>query len=165
MSLFRDEEPILKASTKFEIPNGASAPTIVKAQIVELTGLFGVAAAGATGNYTIFIAPPNPSVASGLLPLGESYQVLGATAYWNANSSSGTVDIVKVANGTADSGGTTMLTGTISTAAGANTNVSASLVTNPNTTTMLPTDRLVVKFGGTATGLTDFTLCVFVART
>ena len=164
MSLFRDEVPVFSGDSQFEVPNGASAPTLVKAQIWEMTGLFGVAAAGATGNYTVFIAPPNPSVASGLLPLGSAYKVLGATAYWNANSTSGVVDIVKIANATADSGGTSVLSSTISTAAGANTNVNAALATNPNTVTLSPTDRLVVKFTGTATNLVDFSICIYIAR-
>lgn len=164
MALFRDEEPILRAGTQFEVPNGASAPVLVKAQLYECVGVYGVPAASATGNYTVFIAPPAPSVASGLLPLGDTYQVLGVTCYFNANSASGTVDVQIIPNGTADSGGTSVLTGTISTAAGANTNINGTLTTNTTNLKITSANRLVVKFGGTATGLTDCSVCIYLGR-
>jgi hypothetical protein len=88
-------------------------------------------------------------------------KVVSIQARHRVASTSGTLDLVKAASGTALSGGTSLLTATMSNAGAADTNVTGSL---KNTT---PTDLVVPKgsalgfvFAGTLTNLLDLDITV-----
>lgn len=161
----RDSNIILGPQAQVELPNGASASTLVGLQIVETAGIFGEVAAD-LGNpelETVFVAPPSPSSATGLLPLG-TYRVVGVSTVFDVASTSGVIDVQKVLNGAADSTGVTMLNATISTAAGARTTINSQLVANINTLTLAAGDRVILKHTGTQTGLVNMSCCVFLVR-
>ena len=160
---FQDDKPQLGGGTLFYFGNGASAPTLVK-----MPPYFNVSnwytATSATGITTVFLAPPLPSVATLAPPLGEKWVVLGVNVYFDTASTSGVVDIQKVASGTANSGGTSILSSTISTASGAQTNIMGTLATNVSTLTLAAGNRLIVKHSGTQTNLVDLNVSIYVGR-
>lgn len=159
---FRDDNPILGSGAQIEINNGASAPTLVNLQLVEVVGIFGVTPTTST-QQTVFIAPPAPSLTGSLIPLGV-YQVVAVTAFYDVASVSGVVDIVKIASTAADSTGTSMLASTIATSTSARTQVNGALATSTSTLKLAPGDRVVIKHTGTQTNLVDLTVCIYIAR-
>lgn len=81
-------------------------------------------------------------------------------ARWSANSSSGTVTVHKVPSGTAQDSGTALLTSTISTASGANTNSSGTLSSTAATVELASGDALQLVDSGSLTSLTDLVVVV-----
>jgi hypothetical protein len=162
----RDDAGTFGGQAQIELNNGAGAPTIVRMQVYEAVGLFGIAAAGATGKYDVFIAPPTPSAASVLAPLGTSYQILGGTINYDTASSSGTVAVEICPAGTASGSGNNVLSTTNVSTATAATNTPVSLTLNTNIDNLLigPLGRINVIFGGTATGLVNFTIVLYLGR-
>jgi hypothetical protein len=158
----RDDNGLFGPAAGIEINNGAAAPLIARLQIMEPVNYYAAAAANAV-TQTCFICPPAASVASGFPPQG-TYQVIGASLVFSTASSSGTVQIEKATGTTAPGSGTNMLTGTMSTAGTANTVVNGTVVSNPNTLTLNPGDRLNVVIGGTQTGIVDLCVDVYVIR-
>lgn len=160
---FRDEHPVLGPRASVEILNGAGAPTLVRVPVGQTASLTLQTAPTTGTKYCVFIAPP---AAAGSLPmLGSSWKVLSVTAVWGVASSSGTIDVQKVASGTADASGTTILTGTIDGSATAATPVAGALVTNNSTLTLANADRLQVVFGGTTTSWVDVHVSILIGRT
>jgi len=111
------------------------------------TVLAGTAPATA-GNYGKFWIAPAKCV------------VDSVTAVWSANSSSGTVTVHKVPSGTAQDSGTALLSSTISTASGANTNSAGTLSTTAATIELAAGDSLQLVDSGTLTSLTDLAVTV-----
>ena len=81
-------------------------------------------------------------------------------AVWSANSTSGTVTVHKVPSGTAQDGGTALLSSTISTASGADTRAQGTLSTTKATTELAAGDSLQIVDSGTLTSLTDLAVTV-----
>jgi hypothetical protein len=173
----RDDNALFGALAGVEISNGAAASTIVAHQLVEPVGIFGATGTGGTApnfvastSYTVFISPPNPSVASGIVPLGNSYRVVGVQIFYStAASGAATAAIEICAPGTANGSGTNVLSATnfaLNTAlTSANTPQALALNANIDNLTMAPNSRLNVVSGATATtGLVDFTLVIYVSR-
>lgn len=169
----RDDNSTFGPQAAVEVLNGAGAPTISKFQTVELVGINGVDAGQLTTahNYTVYIAPPNPSLAAGTLALGGSYQIVGGSIYVKTASTSGTLAIEVVPAGTADGSGTNVLsTATTSLAAGGtgvggNSPASLTLNTNVDNLTIAPNGRINFTFGGTLTNLVDFSATLYIIRT
>ena len=109
----RDENSIFGASASVEIPNGAGASTITAIQNFEPCGLYGVNATSfvsqattAGTSYTVFIAPPAPSAATGITPLGSLYQIVGANIFYTTAASGAARMVVEVCPaGTANGSG------------------------------------------------------------
>lgn len=166
----RDDNGLFGPLAGVEIPNGASAPLVVAHQLVEPVSLVGDAATIiAAHKYTLFIAPPSASVASGNQPLGNSYRVLGVSIYYGtAAAGAATLALEITPAGTADGSGTNVLSATnyaLNTALTANTPSSLALNSNINNLTFAPNARLNAILGATATtGLVDLCLQVYVAR-
>lgn len=173
----RDENALVGSLAGVEIGNGAGAPTIVAHQLVEVVGIYAATGSGGTAPsfvastvYTTFLSPPNPSLASGQTPLGQSYKVLGVQVYYaTAASGAATVSIEICGPGVANGSGTNVLAASnyaLNTAlTAANTPQSLPLNTNVDNLTMLPNSRLNFTSGATATtGLVDFTIVAYVAR-
>lgn len=166
----RDDNGLFGPLAGVEIPNGASAPTVVAHQLIEPVTLVGDAATIiASHQYTLLLAPPAPTVASGITPLGNSYRVLGVSIYYHtAAAGAATLALEICPAGTADGSGNNVLSATnyaLNTALTANTPSSLALNSNINNLTMAPNSRLNAVLGATATtGLVDLCLCVYVAR-
>lgn len=159
----RDDNALLGPLAGVEINNGAGAPLIALLQVMEPVTFIAQAAANAI-NSTIFIAPPAPSAASGFPPLG-GYQLVGLSAVWSTASTSGTVTVEKATGTQAPGSGTVLLTGTINTATAANTVANGTVITNINTRTLAPGDRLNLVFSGTETNLVDLAVIAYMVRT
>lgn len=164
----RDITPVFGGGSQLELLNGAGAPTLVKMQVYECVGVYGLAAAAvpAGTHFDVFISPPSPSAASALAPLGNAYQVLGATMNYDTASASGTIAIEICPAGTATGSGNNVLsTATVSTATAAtNTPVPLTLNTNVDDLLVGALGRINVLFAGTETGLVNFTLCIYLGR-
>ena len=166
----RDDNGLFGPLAGVEIPNGAAAPTIVAHQLVEPVTLVGDAATIIAGHtYTLLLAPPAPSVASGITPLGSQYKVLGVSIYYaTAASGAATLALEIVPAGTANGSGTNVLSATnygLNTALTANTPSSLALNSNVDNLLFAPNSRLNAILGATATtGLVDLCLCVYVSR-
>lgn len=158
----RDDNAVFGPATSVEINNGAGAPLLAKLQVMEPVTFLAATAAGAV-TQTIFICPPSASAASGFPPLG-TYQVVGASLVFSTASASGTYQVEKAIGTTAPGSGTNLLTGTMSTAGTANTVVNGTVVTNPNTLTLNPGDRINVVTGGTQTSLVDLAIMIYMIR-
>ena len=164
----RDDNATFGPLAGVELPNGAGASTLVAHQIVEVCGIFGVVAAtGAAGYYDIFQAPPAPSISGGQAPLGSSYRILGCQYnYSHVGGASYAFALEVVPAGTADGSGVNPLgSATYSlTAAVTNTPFQTTLAANSDTQLILPGSRVNVILSGTATGVTNLTVCVYIAR-
>ena len=159
----RDINVVLGQGASVEFPNGASASFNPKIQAVE-PATFNLQAPAASKEYCVFVAPPNPSAATGLLPMG-TFQVVGVQACWGTASTSLNVNVEHVASGTADGSGTNILTSNINTAQAAATPQSYALSTNIDLLTLSPGDRLnVITNAGTAGSVANVTVIVYVAR-
>jgi hypothetical protein len=173
----RDDGGLFGPLAGVEIPNGASQSTVVAHQLMEPVGMFGVAGgtvfpAGilAATTYTVYISPPNPSSASGIVPLGAIYRVLGVQVFYStAAAGAATIAIEIVPPGTANGSGTNVLSATnyaLNTAlTTANTPQALALNANIDNLTLAPNSRINVITGATSTAsLVDFTLAIYVAR-
>lgn len=81
-------------------------------------------------------------------------------ATWSVASSSGTLNVEKVASGTAQDSGTDMLSSTISTAGAADTVTAGTLSTTLATVELAVGDSLALVNSGTLTNLTDLHVTV-----
>lgn len=166
----RDANNLVGATSGIELSNGAGASTIVAHQVIEAVTLVGDAATIiAAHTYTPFIAPPAPSTASGIVPLGAVYRVLGVSVYYaTAASGAATIALEITPAGTANGSGTNVLSATnyaLNTALTANTPSALALNANIDNLTFAPNSRLNVILGATATtGLVDLSLQIYVAR-
>jgi len=162
---FRDDNPVLGPNTQIEIPNGASAPTLVKMQVIECVSVFLPAAANAV-NQPIFINPPAASVASGTFPMGQ-YSLVGCSVRFGTASTSGTLQIERTPSATAVGSGTNLLSGTVSLAGTANTVVNGVPSTSLSAANQVlaPGDSLSLIFAGTLTNLANCAITVFLSRT
>lgn len=91
-------------------------------------------------------------------------KVVSITARHRVPSTSGTMDLVKAADGTALSGGTSLLTATMSNAGTAATKVTGSLVTTIGGTTIPKDTALGFVFGGTLTNLADLDITLVLRQ-
>lgn len=166
----RDDNGLFGPLAGVEIPNGAGAATVVAHQLIEPTTLVGDAATVIAGHtYTLYLSPPNPSAASGIVPLGSQYKILGVSIYYaTAASGAATIALEIVPPGTANGSGTNVLAATnyaLNTALTANTPSSLALNTNVDNLLFAPNSRLNAILGATATtALVDLCLCVYIAR-
>jgi hypothetical protein len=158
----RDDNATFGPATAVELNNGAAAPMLARLQVMEPVNFYAAAAAQAV-TQTLFICPPAASVASGNLPLG-TYQVLGCSAVFSTASTSGTLQIEKATGTTAPGSGTNLLTGTMSLSGTANTVVNGTVISNPNTLTLNPGDRLNAIIAGTVTNIVDLCIDIYVIR-
>ena len=165
MALFRYENPVLGPDAQVEIPNGASAPTLAKPVPGEFVTIHYQAAPTTAKQDCVFIAPAAPSLTAPIrAALGSKWQVVGVSAVWGTASTSGTIDVLKAATGTADNAGTTLLQGTIDGSTTAATPNSGSLVTNQTTLQLGVNDRILVAWGGNCANWVDVTVQVYVVR-
>lgn len=165
----RDSNILVGPLAGVELPNGAGQSTVVAHQVLEPVGLFGASATTfANGSYTVWITPPNPSGASGLVPLGQQYKVVGGSYTLNTGGTSATLAIeicnAGVANG---SGNNVLSTATIGLASGnqtGSTPASLTLASNIDNLLLAPNSRINFISAGTVTGLAGFTAQLYVVR-
>lgn len=118
-----------------------------------------------TGEPVVFQAPiATAAVNQACFIADAAYQVVGVNAVWGTASSSGTVTVEKLTGTTAPGSGTALLTGTISTAATANTVTAGTLIATVATLQLAVGDRLGVVFSGTETSLVGLTVVVSLKR-
>lgn len=87
-------------------------------------------------------------------------QLVAVTTRHRVASTSGTMDLKKTASGTALSGGTSVLSATMSNAGAADTNLAGSLATGIGNTTVPKGQALGLVFGGTLTNLVDLDVTI-----
>lgn len=92
---------------------------------------------------------------------GEYYSVLSVEAFWDVVSGSGTIDLRNVPASTAITGGTSILTATISSASGVRTVTKGSLST-ADARRIAPGSVLSLILGGTLTGLVGCCVTVWL---
>jgi hypothetical protein len=173
----RDINDTLGPLAVVEFPNGAGAPTQCALQPFEPAGIFGAAGGTvfpasvlAATTYTVFMNPPNPSTASGNVPLGTNWQVKEVSIFYStAASGAATVAIEVCGPGVANGSGTNVLSATnfaLNTAlTAANTPQTLPLNANIDNLTLAPNSRLNFIFGATATtGLVDLTIIAYLVR-
>lgn len=166
----RDDNALFGPLAGVELPNGAGQSTVVAHQVIEPVGLFGMTATTfpASSFMTVFIAPPNPSTANGIVPLGQKYQVVGGTYYYKtAAGSAATFTVEIVPAGTADGSGNNVLsvTNVALNSVASTTPTALSLNSNVDNLILLPNSRLNVNSGATATtSLVNFCIQLYVAR-
>ena len=102
-------------------------------------------------NQIVFVAPFDCEL--------DSVQSRHRTA-----STSGTMDVVRAASGTAVSAGTSLLTATMSLSGTADTNVSGSLSSSIGGKTITKGQALGLVFGGTLTNLVDLDVTVLLRQ-
>jgi hypothetical protein len=164
---FRDDNGLFGPNASVELANGASAPTIVKMQLVENV-TFSAIAAGNALNTVVWTAPAAPGVATGTLPLGQ-YSLVEVQMRATAPVTSGatTFQIERLPSGTGTGSGTNLLSAAINL-----TNLVANTVTTAVPSTSLananvilaPGDSLGVLFGGTLTGLANLVVTLSIVR-
>lgn len=173
----RDDNATFGPNASIELPNGASASTIAKLQLMEPCGIFGATGTGGTNPnfaastyYTVWVSPPLPSVAGGNVPLGGKVQVVGVQVFYStAASGAATLLIENCPAGTANGSGSNILSATnyaLNTAlTTANTPQSLALNANVDNLQILDNSRINVYTGATATtGLVDFTVSIYLIR-
>mgnify|MGYP001566350975 CR=1 FL=1 len=88
--------------------------------------------------------------------------LLEAKLRHDVNSSSGTVDVEKIVNGTAKGSGVSMIESTFSTASGARTTIRKKPTGTLANAQLSPGDAVALKAGGTLTSLSDVAVtCLF----
>lgn len=109
---------------------------------------------------------PNATDATNQVALIAPYdlKIVSVQARHRTASTSGTMDVVKAASGTALSAGTTLLTATMSNAGTADTNVSGSLVTTINGLNVSKGSAIGLVFAGTLTNLVDLDITILVRQ-
>lgn len=164
---FRDQNGALGPHTAVELPNGASASTLVRLQLVENVSFAAVAAANAVSSV-VWTAPAAPSVASGVLPLGQySLVQINMRATAPVTSGATTFQIERLPSGTGTGSGTNLLSAAINltnlVANTVTTAVPSSTLANANVI-LTPGDSLGVLFGGTLTGLANLVVTLSIIR-
>lgn len=148
MSLFQGDK--LGRAVGVDLGGGPQSPNqLVLMPLYETIAQNGLGAASTS--LTVFIA-------------NDNYIVDGVKEVHGTASSSGTLQVEKATGTQAVAGGTNILTGTVSLAGTANTVNSGTLVSNPNTITLAPGDRLNLIFGGTMTSLANCTVQIYLRR-
>lgn len=166
----RDDNATFGPLAAVEYPNGASAPIIGCIQNfepIEFTAQLATNFPASTFN-PIFIAPPAPSVASGLPALGSKYQVVGVTVYYHAAASGAATMAIEICPaGTADGSGNNVLSASnfaLNTAQ-SSTPFNLALNSNVDNLTILPGGRINLNTGATATtGLTGLAVMIYIVR-
>jgi len=166
----RDDSGLFGPLAGVELPNGAGSPTIVAHQVIEPVSLVGDAATIIASHfYTLMISPPSASAATGILPLGGNYKVLGVSIWYHtAAAGAATLALEICPAGTADGSGNNVLSAAsfaLNTVLTANTPSALALNSNVNNLIIPPNGRINAVLGATATtGLVDLCLQVYVAR-
>jgi len=176
----RDDNGLFGPLAGVEIPNGAGQPFTVAHQLSEPSGLFGLAAATfvsqattAGTSYTIFMAPPAASAATGLLPQGAQFKIVGASVWYTTAAAGAAQMYVEICPpGTANGSGNNALTQSgnpyylLNTAiTTANTPNQIALSSNVDNLLISPGSRVNVYVTTVATtGLVNFTLVIPIAR-
>lgn len=164
---FRDQNQVFGSGASVELPNGASASTLVRLQLAENVTFSAIAAANAV-NTVVWTAPAAPGVAAGTLPLGQySLVQINMRATAPVTSGATTFQIERLPSGTGTGSGSNLLSAAINL-----TNLVANTVTTGVPSTSLananvilsPGDSLGVLFGGTLTGLTNLVVTLSIIR-
>jgi len=123
-------------------------------QVIDYS-LVGTAAATAA-NYpeNLFIAPSGTLV--------PAFRLIAVTASWTAASTSGTLQVRKMASGVAIGSGTDLLASTIDMSATANTPVQGTLITNQATLIIKPTERIGLVAAGNPANQTGFGISLYL---
>lgn len=154
MSLFSQEAPVLNRMAKVAGSPGASGGTSVGSapnpipvmNIVQVPGL-----AAASANQTVFVAD-------------DYYQLADVWTVFGTQSTSGTLQVEKIASGTANGSGTNLLSSAAALSGTANTPVQATLSTTTANLQLKPGDRLGLVFAGTMTGLANGQVTLYLTR-
>lgn len=173
----RDSYPTLGSNTAIEVLNGAGAPVIAKVPTWELVFFNAPTAtqfAGSSTYYTVFIAPSAPSASTGVLPIGNTFQVAGMSVYYTTAAGAAAQFYAEIcAPGTAAGSGTNIIgassgTGyyTLNTALTANTPTYLPLATNVDSL-QIPANGRINLYATTqaTTSLVNFTVCIYLIRT
>lgn len=161
--LVRNQNDVLGANSAVELTTGAGAPSLVGTQLIEVFPFFS-AAAPAAGSSVSFIVPAAASATTGALPFG-SYKYVGAQIFYTTASASGTLVLTHDTGTQAPGAGTAITASTTLATAGPITVFIPQLTTLSNAQqTFGPGDRLSFTFGGTLTGLANFSMSVYIAR-
>lgn len=109
---------------------------------------------------------PNATDATNQIPFIAPYdvKVVSVRTRHRVASTSGTMDVVKAADGTAVSGGTSVLTTPMLNSGTANTNVLGSLLTTIGGTTIPKGSSLGLVFAGTLTNLVDLDVIIHLRQ-
>lgn len=164
---FRDTNGAFGPKASIELPNGASASTLVRMQLAENV-TFSAIAAGNALNTVVWTAPAAAGVATGVLPLGQySLVQINMRATAPVTSGATTFQIERLPSGTGTGSGTNLLTTAINltnlVANTVTTAVPSSTLANANVI-LSPGDSLGVLFGGTLTGLTNLVVTLSIIR-
>jgi len=172
----RDDNATFGPNAAIEMPNGAGQSTIAKIQMMEPVIFNAPTAtqfAGSSTYYTIFIAPPSPSTATGLLNLGGSFLVSGLTVYYTTAASAAAQFYCEIcAAGTAAGSGLNVIgastgTGYYSLATALTANTPASLPLSANIDNLIiPANGRVNIYATTqaTTSLVNFTVALYLIR-
>ena len=117
-----------------------------------------VAAGSLLTTNSLFNNPPGAVGAGG----GEVYEVLDVNVMYDVLSTSGTLDIRNVAASTAFTGGSSLLTATMSLSGTARISRKGSLVTTRVTRQIMPGSALTAIFAGTMTNLVGLSIVVWL---
>src|ERR1700723_1181984 len=165
----RDDSPVFGNLAAVEHTSGYGPSVIGAIQSYEPI-LFEAQTAisfAANQKNTVFIAPPTASSSLALLPLGQKFQVVGASIYYGTAGGAGSTVIIEICPaGTADGSGNTVLAAPYSLAtAQSNTPVNLTLNTNVDNLIVLPGGRINVNAGATATtGLVNLAVMIYLIR-
>jgi hypothetical protein len=150
MGLFLDEAPILSSNAAVDEGLGietSKGSKVIGSYVVNLDNLNATTAV----NQSFFIAP-------------YPVEVVGTTAAFAVNSTSGNIMLEKTPGTTAVASGNNLLTAVISTAGANNTVITPTLVTTSGFLQLAKGDRLSAVFQGTETGLVGGILQVQIKR-
>lgn len=112
----------------------------------------------------VFVFDAATAVTRSAFIADAAYQVTGVNIVFGVASSSGTFAIEKLTGTTAPGSGTTMLTGTLSTAGTANTVAAGTLTGTVGTLQLAAGNRIGIVFTGTETSLVGLQVTITVQR-
>jgi hypothetical protein len=109
---------------------------------------------------------PNATDAVNLIVLIAPFncKLVAVRARHKTASTSGTMDVVKAASGTAVASGTTLLTATMSNAGTADTNVDGSVLATIGGSRILKGTAIGLKFAGTLTNLVNLDITIILRQ-
>lgn len=141
--------------TRYPIYGGTSTTgrTQIPVPLPVYTTIESAVIAAATATTQPFITLPND---------GATYKLVAVAARWSTASASGTVTVETAATTVAPGSGVVQLTGTISTAATANTTVNGVVIASP--TVVGNGSSLNLVFAGTQTGLVGLVISLTLQR-
>jgi hypothetical protein len=150
MGLYKDEAPLLSSSAA--VDEGLGIETSNGSKIMgSWAEVFQAPIATAAVNQSFFIAP-------------YPVEVVGASAAWAVNSTSGNLMFEKTPGTTAVGSGNNLLTAVINSAGANNTVTTGTLVTTSGFLQLAKGDRLSAVFQGTETGLVGLVASVQLKR-